>query len=214
MLARRLLLTFGLVIAMIGSASPASANPHTTLSEVHTSCSWESQVVFNDSNNESGLDDIPSNNYHIFVQPMMSCIGVLGGAYDAYLDPRTTDMEHSGIGEDCEQGGTVKDDADLHSATMSVLGAHGAQDVSGKIHLVRLGTVILADGPFWDGTLLKTGESPDHFFRGNLELTFSPGQDCIETPVRSGYVVGTVEFYPGTAIHDCSLDDKSGDPHC
>lgn len=212
----RLLFAVGLLAALLVPASSASAEPHETLDDPHTECAVDGQVTLT-----NGVDTTRSTDHYTFTQTGLTCVGLLGGSYNVQAEGDTTDIWHGKAtkdggdnGEDCDQGGSAQESDELHTGTLDARGNDSAQDFNGKVHFARLGTTVLADGPVWNGTTKGTQSSPDHFFQAELEFIPAPGQDCVITPVTDALLVGTGEIYAGTAIHDCSLDDKSGDPHC
>lgn len=224
------------IMALMLSATGASANPHETVGELRGDCVVDGRVSLSSNNaGETGLDSNPGSNHYVFEQTTLTCESQLDakvdGVYDVTAEGDTASYTHqldkgatlpTDAGEDCDQGGSIKVDEDgdgvldeVHSGTLDAdTTSPGSNSLDGKVHFVRLGTTVLADGPLWeDGTGNPAPADPKYWFQAELE--FIPDQDCATTPVTGADLIGTGEIYAGNSIHDCGLDnDKVDDKDC
>ncbi len=210
-------------MALMLSATGATAEPHETLGEPHTECSVNGVFEWTD-----GLDNIPGSNHYVFPATSLECfLGKDDGTYSfVAIEGDTADFWHqlnnsAEIGEDCEQGGSITtDQPDVHSGVLSAqeVSGSGSPDKAGLMHFVRLGNVMLADGPLWDGSTElpdKPRPEPDQWFQAELVLTPEVATCTKEDPIRMAAVDGTIELYPDW-IHFCEGDEdtENAKGHC
>lgn len=235
----RLLFAVGLLAALLVPAGSASAKPHETIGSPHSECvvNGEVELSGHDDNGTEGLDNNKSEGEYNFSQTDLLCAGQFLGTWNVEAEGGTTDLWHGNEkkdpdnnenGEDCEQGGSDKVDADgdgideeLHSGTLDASAKDPSNpDFNGKVHFARLGTTVLADGPLWQGTTKGDQDDPAHFFQAEMEFVPTEG-DCLdkENGVTRASLTGTAEIYGvgGVWVHDCSQEVEpkpANDLHC
>lgn len=222
----RLSYTIGLavVVALVAStvvfvAPAASAAPHESVGEVLAECEWEGTVAVTDPDTGSsypgGMDDNRSHNFYSFRGLYLECMAldpVLDGNYDVFLEVTTDDYLHRGIGENCTEGGSiaVDDDGDgvpeeVHSGVLDADAVTAnTNDLDGKVHFVRLGTVVLADGPLWRAGIDESAR-PEYWFQATLRMVpYDPiacHDDDEYNSAYGWYLDGNGEIYHGTSWH-------------
>lgn len=216
----RLLFAVGLLAALLVPADGASAEPHEAGTTPHTTCAVTAGVAISQhpDNWSGGLDSNPSDGNYEFRLPRLDCQALLldgmSDHFEAAIEVDTTDISHTGAGEDCEQGGNAKVGDELHAGWITLVGDHWEFD--GGVHFTRLGTTVLADGPL---TVTHSHVEPpggEHFFQAELEFVPTDG-NCVDDPLTQARVDGWAQIYDVTDLgyfHDCSLEGDSSDPHC
>lgn len=224
-------------MALMLSATGASAEPHTTDGEPLGSCLVNGEVELTDPDSTEGLENTRSNNSYEFRQTTLECTSTdekVDGNYQVIALGETAGFNHKDPGddtkkelqfngEDCDQGGSRKIDSDgdgsldeVHSGDLDADEITPPDDATnnldGKVHFIRLGTTVLADGPLWEEGLGNPlpDNNPKYWFQAELEFIPLDG-DCAADPVGVAALTGTAEIYAGSADHNCGNDSSKFD---